>query len=248
MDVPEFVDETGEDVLKKKLRLNGKTPSAVEKHTSAVETHTSSSLQKSLTIYEPADEIPLRRLNPTGSHIASIFLYSGGLLTSLKFFVILGFTSFAVFEENARKLSSSELANFKKTYDLKASLVGKVVSERLLEKEELIGKLFGESNKLKRELNKALVSSVDLEQRISELTDSLKRCQDEKRPAKAALQDSKNDLVKLDKTHEDVLKMIENLRKDSDKNAKTVDELRDSKAELSTKNTDLTKTLSRKEQ
>jgi chromosome segregation ATPase len=122
-----------------------------------------------------------------------------------------------------------------------------VVSERLLEKEELIGKLFGESNKLKRELNKALVSSVDLEQRISELTDSLKRCQDEKRPAKAALQDSKNDLVKLDKTHEDVLKMIENLRKDSDKNAKTVDELRDSKAELSTKNSDLTKTLSNKE-
>jgi hypothetical protein len=29
--------------------------------------------------------------------------------------------SFAVFEENARKLSSSELSSFKKTYDLKAS-------------------------------------------------------------------------------------------------------------------------------
>jgi hypothetical protein len=41
--------------------------------------------------------------------------------------------------------------------------------------------------------------------------------------------------------------MIENLRKDSDKNAKIVDELRDSKAELSTKNSDLTKTLSNKE-
>jgi hypothetical protein len=63
---PEFVDETGEDVQTKKLRLTDKTPSAVKKHTS-------SSLQKSLTISEPANEIPLRRLNPTGSHIASIF-------------------------------------------------------------------------------------------------------------------------------------------------------------------------------
>jgi hypothetical protein len=136
---PEFVNETGEDVPKKKLRLIGKTPSTVEKHTFAVEKHTSSSLQKSLTISEPGDEIPLRRLNPTGLHIASIFLYSGDLLTSLKFFVIFGFMSFVVFEENARKLSSSGLASFKKTYDLKASSVGKVVSERLLEKEELIG-------------------------------------------------------------------------------------------------------------
>jgi predicted nucleic acid-binding Zn-ribbon protein len=42
--------------------------------------------------------------------------------------------------------------------------------------------------------------------------------------------------------------MIENLRKDSDKNAKTVDELRVSNAELSTKNSDLAKTLSNKEQ
>jgi hypothetical protein len=69
----------------------------------------------------PEDEIPLRRLNSTGWHIVSIFLYSSDLLTFLKFFVILGFMSFAVFEENARKLSSSELSSFKKTYDLKAS-------------------------------------------------------------------------------------------------------------------------------
>jgi uncharacterized protein YeeX (DUF496 family) len=42
--------------------------------------------------------------------------------------------------------------------------------------------------------------------------------------------------------------MIENLRKDYDKNAKIVDELRVSNAELSTKNSYLAKTLSSKEQ
>jgi hypothetical protein len=78
------------------------------------------------------------------------------------FFVILGFMSFAVFEENARKLSSSDLASFKKTYDLKTSIVGKVVSKRLLKKEELIGKLSSDSKKLKCELNKAQVSSIEL--------------------------------------------------------------------------------------
>jgi hypothetical protein len=52
----------------------------------------------------------------------------------------------------------------------------------------------------------------------------MKECQDEKSLAEAALRDSKKDLEKLNKTHEDDLNMIENLRKESDKNAKTVDD------------------------
>jgi predicted nuclease with TOPRIM domain len=49
-----------------------------------------------------------------------------------------------------------------------------VVSQWLLEKDEVIKKLSGESKKLRHKLNKAQVSSIDLEQRISELADSLK--------------------------------------------------------------------------
>jgi vacuolar-type H+-ATPase subunit I/STV1 len=44
------------------------------------------------------------------------------------------------------------------------------------------------------------------------------------------------------------LKLIENLRKDSDKNAKAVDEFGVNNYELSTKNSDLAKTLSSKQQ
>jgi hypothetical protein len=83
---------------------------------------------------------------------------------------------------------------------------------------------------------------------IADLAHSLKKCQDGKRLAEAALHDSKKDLEKVNKTHEDDLKMIEKLHKDSDKNAKTVDELCVSNAKLSTKNSNLVKTLSNKEQ
>jgi hypothetical protein len=62
---------------------------------------------------------------------------------------------FAGFEEFVRKLSSSELASFRKTYDLKASIVGNVIAERLQEKDEVIKKLSSESKKLKREFNLA---------------------------------------------------------------------------------------------
>jgi hypothetical protein len=62
---------------------------------------------------------------------------------------------FAGFEEFVRKLSSSELASFRKTYDLKASIVGNVIAEHLQEKDEVIKKLSSESKKLKREFNLA---------------------------------------------------------------------------------------------
>jgi chromosome segregation ATPase len=154
---------------------------------------------------------------------------------------------FAVFEENAWKFSSSELSSFQKTYNLKASIVSKVVSKWFLEKDEITKKLSGETKKLRRDLDKAHTSSAELEQSIAELNDPLKKCQDEKSIAEAAVQDSTKDLEKLKKTHEDDLNLIENLRKDSDKNAKTIDELHASNAELSTKNSDLAKALSGKE-
>jgi chromosome segregation ATPase len=141
-----------------------------------------------------------------------------------------------------------ELASFQKTYDLKASIVGKVVSERLLEKDEVIKKLSGESKKLKHELNNAHDSSAELEQHISELVDSMKKCQDQKSTVEAGIQDSKKDLEKLNKTHEDDFNLIKNLRKDSDRNVKVVDQLCVCNTELSTKNSDLAKTLRSKEQ
>jgi chaperonin cofactor prefoldin len=59
---------------------------------------------------------------------------------------------------------------------LKASILGKVIYERLLENDETIKKLSGDSERLKRNIDKAQTSSAELEQRISELVDSLNKC------------------------------------------------------------------------
>jgi uncharacterized protein len=47
--------------------------------------------------------------------------------------------------------------------------------------------------------------SIDLEKTMSELAKALKKCQDDKRVAQDALEQSKKDLEKLQKTHDDDL-------------------------------------------
>jgi hypothetical protein len=53
------------------------------------------------------------------------------------------------------------------------------------------------------------------------LAEALKQCQDDKNVAEVAFEQSKKDLEKLQKTHDDDLRLIENLRKDHDKSSKT---------------------------
>jgi chromosome segregation ATPase len=89
-------------------------------------------------------------------------------------------------------------------------------------------------------LNKAQASGLSLEKQITELKESLKKCQDKKVLVETTLHDSKKDLEKLNKACEDDLKMIENLRKEADRSTKTVDD-------LSSNNSKLAKTLSTKE-
>jgi chromosome segregation ATPase len=62
-----------------------------------------------------------------------------------------------------------------------------------------------------------------------------------KKIADESLEQSKKDLERLQKTHDDDLRLIENLRKDHDKSSKAAKDLR-------TNNADLVKTLSNKEQ
>jgi hypothetical protein len=67
---------------------------------------------------------------------------------------------------------------------LKASLLGKIASERLVEQEEAAKKMSRESRKLKRDFNLAQAANLDLEKKVAELADALKKCQDEKRSHK----------------------------------------------------------------
>jgi hypothetical protein len=119
------------------------------------------------------------------------------------------------------------IEKYQRAYSLKASVLGKISSQHLVEQEEITKKLSEESKKLKRDFNLAQAANVDLEKKVAELADALKKCQDEKKVtedgkkiAEEVVGNSKKELGKLQKTHDEDLKLIENLHKDHDKSSK----------------------------
>jgi DNA repair ATPase RecN len=108
--------------------------------------------------------------------------------------------------------------------------------------------LLEDSQKLSRDFKLSRAANSDLEKKVAELVMALKKCQDDmkivvdsKRVAEDALKQSKKDLERLQKTHDDDLRLIENLRMDHNKSLKAAEDLR-------TNNADLAKSLSSKEQ
>jgi predicted transcriptional regulator len=85
--------------------------------------------------------------------------------------------------------------------------------------QEEINKLSEESQKLNRDSSLSRAANVDLEKKVAELVDALKRCQDDKKVTEEVLENSRKDLEKLQKTHDDDLTLIENLGKDCDKSS-----------------------------
>jgi chromosome segregation ATPase len=155
--------------------------------------------------------------------------------------------NFPDFEALLWTYPTSKIEEYQKAYSLKASLLRKVAFKRLMEQEEAAKKLSKESRKLKHDFNLAQAANLDLEKKVVELADAPKKCQDEKKiiedrkkVAEEVLESSKKDLEKLQKTHDEDLRLIENLRKDHDKSSKAVEDLR-------LNNADLAKTLSSKE-
>jgi molecular chaperone GrpE (heat shock protein) len=80
-----------------------------------------------------------------------------------------------------------------------------------------------------------------LEKKVAELAVAPKKCQDDKKIVEEGKKIVDEALERLQKTHDDDLRLIENLRKDHDRSSKAAEDLR-------TNNADLTKTLSNKEQ
>jgi predicted nucleic acid-binding Zn-ribbon protein len=96
-------------------------------------------------------------------------------------------------------------------------MLGKVAAERLIDQEKLNKQLSQEYKELKRNIALSQSANVDLEKKVAELAEALKRCQDEKKIADEALEQSKKDLEKLQKTHNGDLSLIENIRKTHDR-------------------------------
>jgi small-conductance mechanosensitive channel len=120
-------------------------------------------------------------------------------------------------------------------------MLGKVAIERLVDQEKTNKQLSQESKELKCNFALAQSANLDLEKKVAELAEALKVCQDEKKVAGAALEQSKKELERLQKTHEDDLSLIENLLKNHDRSSKVVEDLR-------ANNADLARSLSSKDQ
>jgi hypothetical protein len=152
------------------------------------------------------------------------------------------FCDFSEFEDLLQSYPASKFAYYRRDYAAKASISGRIACERLIEQEKINKKLLEDSQKLSRDFKLSRAANSDLEKKVAELAVALKKCQDDmkvvfdgKRVVEEALEQSKKD------THNDDLRLTENLRKDHDKSSKTAEDLR-------INNADLAKTLSNKEQ
>jgi predicted RNase H-like nuclease (RuvC/YqgF family) len=147
----------------------------------------------------------------------------------LLLFIVVNFPDF---EALLRTYPASKIEEYQKAYALKALLLGKVAFERLVEQEEAVKKLSKESRKLKHDFNLAQAANLDLEKKVAKLAKALKKYQDkkrvvedEKKAAQDALENSKKDLEKLQNTHDEDLKLTENLCKNHDKSSKVAEDL-----------------------
>jgi DNA repair exonuclease SbcCD ATPase subunit len=111
-------------------------------------------------------------------------------------------------------------------------MLGKVAVERLVDHEKTNKQLSQESKELKRSFALAQSANLDLEKKVAKLAEALKVCQDEKKVAEAALEQSKKELEKVQKTHEDDLSLIESLREKHDRASKVAEDLRVNNANL----------------
>jgi hypothetical protein len=92
---------------------------------------------------------------------------------------------------------------------LKSSLIGRIATERLVEQEKVNAQLSQESKEIKRNFTLAQSVNLDLEKKVAELAETLKRCQDERKIAEEDAENSRKELEILRKTYDDDLRMID---------------------------------------
>jgi uncharacterized protein with von Willebrand factor type A (vWA) domain len=88
------------------------------------------------------------------------------------------------------------------------------------------------SEELKRSFALAQPANVELEKKVAELAEALKAIQDAKGLAESALEQSKKELEKVQKSHENDLSVIENLREKHERAMKIAEDLRINNASL----------------
>jgi septation ring formation regulator EzrA len=84
-------------------------------------------------------------------------------------------------------------------------MLRKVAVERLVDQEKTNKQLSQESKELKRNFALAQSANLDLEKKVAELAEALKGCEDEKKVAEAALEQSKKELERCKRLMKTIL-------------------------------------------
>jgi hypothetical protein len=95
------------------------------------------------------------------------------------------------FEKLLQKYPADKIEKYQRDYSLKASLLGKVTSQCLVEQENINKKLLDDSKKLRRDFMLSREANSDLEKKVSEQAEALKKCQDEKKITEEAFANSR---------------------------------------------------------
>jgi type IV secretory pathway VirJ component len=111
-------------------------------------------------------------------------------------------------------------------------MLGKVAIERIAEQEKINEQLSKKSKELERNFALTQSANMELEKKVAELAEALKTSHDEKKVAEATLKQSKKELEKVRKSHEDDLSVIEKLWEKQERATKTAEDLRVNNASL----------------
>jgi hypothetical protein len=103
----------------------------------------------------------------------------------------------------------SKFAQYCKDFTVKASICGRISCECPIEEEKINKRLLEDSQKLSCNFKLSQAANSDLEKKVAERAVALKKCQDEKKDAEEATENSRKDPEKLQKTHDEDLRLIE---------------------------------------
>jgi hypothetical protein len=80
------------------------------------------------------------------------------------------------FEKLLQKYPADKIEKYQRDYSLKASRLGKVASQRLVDQEKINKKLLDDSKKLSRDFKLSRAANSNLEKKVSERAEALKKC------------------------------------------------------------------------
>jgi hypothetical protein len=118
----------------------------------------------------------LLRCLPEKVHEFDYFFYLCFYLAPFNFLLTFVLMNLPDFEKLLQKYPADKIEKYQRDYSLKASRLGKVASQRLVDQEKINKKLLDDSKKLSHGFKLSRAANSNLEKKVSERAEALKKC------------------------------------------------------------------------